>query len=428
MGLVRSIRRWDLVALTINGVIGAGILGLPSRVYGLTGTYSVLAFLVCALVASLRVLCYAEVGSRFADTGGPYRYAHSAFGPVVGFEVGWLDWLSSLASFAAVCNLLISHLGYFWPSVGSGARRSVVITVVVASLAAINVLGIRDATIVSNLFTIGKLVPLLVFVAVGLFFVNPQSYSFGRVPGYGDFSRAVLLLLFAFGGFGSAVIPAGEMREPRRDVPFALLTAMAVVTTLYILIQIVCIGTLPGLAGSERPVADASSRFLGGPGGSMVALGAVIAVLGGLHILMLATPRVPFAMAQRGQLPRALAAVQPRFHTPYVAIAVSAAVVLALTLSGTFLYAVTINAIARLLIMMATCGTLPVLRVRGHEPPAKFVVRGGWVVSAAALALCVWLLSNSPWREARDVAIAAAVGLAIFLASRPRRQGAEARP
>lgn len=414
-GLVRGIRRWDLVALTVNGIVGAGILGLPSRVFALTGSWSILAVLVCACFAGLNVLCYAEVGSRFTETGGPYRYARSAFGPVVGFEIGWLDWVSSVASTAAVCTLFVSYLGFFWPSVESGLGRWAVVTVVVTSLAAINILGVRDTAIVNNLLTIGKLAPLIVFVAAGLFFISPESYSFARVPGQGEFSKAVLLMLFAFSGFGTAVTPAGEMRDPRRDIPFALGVTMVLVTALYVLIQVVCIGTLPNLAGSHRPVADAASRFLGSFGGRMVALTAVIAVLGVLNTLMLATPRVTFAMARSGELPRALAAVHPRFHTPHVSIAVSAAVILALTLSGTFLYAVTLNAIASLFVLMTTSAALPTLRLKANQP-ARFVVPGGWLVSAASLALCVWLLSNIPVREARDVAIAAALGLLIFLA------------
>lgn len=420
-GLVRGIRRWDLVALAINGIVGAGIFGLPSKVFSLTGSYSLLVFLACIVVVSLRVLCFAEVGSRFTETGGSYLYAYRTFGPLAGFEVGWLDWISTVAATAAACNLFAGYLGYFWPAASHGVWRGAVITAVVLVLGGINIAGVRDAAIVSNVFTAGKLVPLVLFAGVGLFFISPGNFSFTPVPGYASFSRTALVLLFAFGGFGSAVVPAGEMRDPRRNVPFALLTAIGVVAVLYILIQVVCIGTLPGLADSQRPLADAAGRFLGRAGGSMVAAGALISVLGVLHALMLATPRVPFAMAQLGQAPRALAAIHPRFRTPHVAILVSATLMLALAVSETFLYAATISTVARLLIMATTCAALPVLRLTGRERPAQFVVAGGWFVSAAAVALCAWLLSNSPWREARDVAIAAAVGLVVFLAYRRTR-------
>src|SRR5215510_9471398 len=172
-GLVRGIRKWDLVAVTINGIIGAGIFGLPSKVYSLIGSYSLIAFVVCALVVMLIILCFAEVGSRFDATGGPYLYAREAFGPTVAFEVGWLIWLARLTAFAANCNLMVSYLGFFWPPATSTVWRATIITVVVVALTVLNVTGVRQAAIASDLFTIGKLVPMLIFVAVGLFFINP---------------------------------------------------------------------------------------------------------------------------------------------------------------------------------------------------------------------------------------------------------------
>src|SRR5437660_10646214 len=131
-GLVRGIRRWDLVAITINGIIGAGIFGLPSKVFSLIGAYSLIAFVVCALVVTLIILCFAEVGSRFDETGGPYLYARAAFGPTVAFEVGWLSWLARLTAFAANCNLLVSYLGFFWPAANAPVQRAIIIALVVA--------------------------------------------------------------------------------------------------------------------------------------------------------------------------------------------------------------------------------------------------------------------------------------------------------
>src|ERR687891_2067907 len=182
VGLVRGIRRWDLVAIAINGIIGAGIFGLPSKVYSLIGTYSIIAFVVCALVVALIILCFAEVSSRFDETGGPYLYAREAFPAAVAFEVGWLIWLARVTAFAANCNLMISYLSYFWNSATNSFWRASIIVFVVAVLAIINVLGIRQAAIVSNAFTIGKLVPIIIFIAVGLFFLNPQAYELGPRP------------------------------------------------------------------------------------------------------------------------------------------------------------------------------------------------------------------------------------------------------
>src|SRR5437867_3696532 len=142
-GLVRGIRKWDLVAVAINGIIGAGIFGLPAKVYALIGTYSLIAFVACAIVVTLIILCFAEVGSRFDETGGPYLCAREAFGPTVAFEVGWLSWLARLTALAANCNLLVSYLAFFWPPANSTIPRALVITGVVLSLTALNVLGVR---------------------------------------------------------------------------------------------------------------------------------------------------------------------------------------------------------------------------------------------------------------------------------------------
>lgn len=424
-GLVRGIRRWDLVAVVINGIIGAGIFGLPSKVFGLIGSYSLVAFAVCALVVTLIILCFAEVGSRYDTTGGPYLYAREAFGPLVGFEVGWLQWLARITAFAANINLLVGYLGFFWPTVGTEPWRTLIITTIVLALTAVNVVGVRKATVLGNFFTIGKLIPLILFIAAGLFFINWGNFSFGAQAGgaelgYTTFSTSVLLLIYAFTGFEMAVIPAGEVQNPQRNIPFALLTAIGIIATLYILIQFVSIGTLPGLATSTRPLADASNNFMGTAGALVISAGAMISITGNLSLLILAGSRIPFAMAEQKQLPRHLASTHKRFRTPHFSILLTAAVMLILAISGTFIYALTISAIARLLTYAATCAALPKLRRTKDAPPAKFKAPAGVIVSVAALILAGWLLSNSTLGEARDAAIAAVLGLAIYFIYRLR--------
>jgi amino acid transporter len=413
-GLVRGIRRWDLVAITINGVIGAGIFGLPSKVFSLIGSYSLLAFVACALVVTLIILCFAEVGSRFDETGGPYLYAREAFGPTIAFEVGWLIWLARLTAFAANCNLLIIYLGYFWPGATTALWRAAVIAAVVVFLTTINILGVRQAAIVSDFFTIGKLIPMLIFIAAGLFFLNPHAYALGPRPSSAAFSQSVLLLIYAFTGFEMAAIPAGEVRDPQKHLPRALLIAIAVVALLYILIQIVCVGTLPELAQSQKPLADAGTRFLGTAGGAIISAGAIISITGNLNIVLLSGSRVPFAMAEQNQLPSIIGKVHRRFFTPHIAIVCTAVLMLVLTLKQSFVQALTISAIARLLTYAATCAALPVLR-RTNAPPALFRLRGGTVISILSLLLAVWLLAHSTLGEAITAAIAAVVGLLIYV-------------
>jgi APA family basic amino acid/polyamine antiporter len=414
-GLVRGIRRWDLVALTINGIIGAGIFGLPAKVYSLIGSYSLFAFIACALVVVLIILCFAEVGSRFDETGGPYLYAREAFGPTVAFEVGWLIWLARLTAFAANCNLMVSYIGYFWPAATNTLWRASIIALVVVLLTMINLLGVREAAIVSNFFTVGKLIPILIFIAAGLFFLNAHAYALGPRPTSGAFSQSVLLLVYAFTGFEMAAIPAGEADDPRRNVPRSLLMAIAVVAVLYILIQVVCVGTLPELATSQKPLADAGNHFLGAAGGAIISAGAIISIMGNLNIVLLSGSRVPFAMAEQKQLPAFVARVNKRFFTPDVAIISTAALMLVLTLKQSFVQALTISAIARLVTYAVTCAALPVLRRRPDTTPALFHLRGGTIISIACLVLAARLLANSTLGEAVVAAAAAAVGLAVYL-------------
>jgi APA family basic amino acid/polyamine antiporter len=413
-GLVRGIRRWDLVAIAINGIIGAGIFGLPSKVYSLIGTYSLIAFVVCALVVALIILCFAEVGSRFEETGGPYLYAREAFQPAVAFEIGWLIWLARVTAFAANCNLLINYLSFFWTPATTTLWRASIIVFVVAVLATINLVGIRQAAIVSNVFTIGKLVPIIIFIAAGLFFLNPQAYEFGPAPAPGAFSQSVLLLVYAFTGFEMATIPAGEVRDPQRNLPRALIIAILVVAVLYILIQVVCVGTLPALAQSQKPLADAGAQFLGTAGGAIISAGAIISITGNLNILLLSGSRLPFAMAEQKQLPPIVGSIHKRFFTPYISILITAALMLFLTLKSSFVAALTISTIARLVTYGATCIALPLFRNRREAPPPAFRLPGGTVIAILSLLLIVWLLAHSTWQEAKAAALAAAVGLLIY--------------
>jgi APA family basic amino acid/polyamine antiporter len=421
-GLVRGIGRWDAVALTFNWIVGASIFSLPSMVYALTGTYSLFAFATCALLMVLVACCFAEVSSRFADTGGPYLYAREALGEVAGFEVGWMLWIARITASAAICNVIVSYLGYFWAPAGYGLCRAAIITALIVILTAVNIIGVRESAILSDILAIGKLIPVLLFVGAGLFFINPQSYSFATPPSPGSFSLAVSQLVFAFSGFEMAVITAGETRNPRRNMPFAVLIAIGAAVMLYILIQFVCIGTLPNLSASERPLADASNLFLGAAGASIITAGALISSTGVLGAGLLAGPRLTFAMAEQNQLPRILAVAHRRFHTPHISVLLTSSSVLALAISGTFTRNLTLSAISKLISYVATCLALFALRRRGGERPALFQLPGGPAVAAAALALCVWLLASSGWRELRDIGIAALVGLLLYLAYRLKRQ------
>jgi amino acid transporter len=315
----------------------------------------------------------------------------------------------------SLCNLFIGYLSYFVPWTGAGLWRALVITAAISSLTIINIVGVRATAASINFFTIGKLIPLLLLVGVGMFFVDPQRYSFVTPPPYTSFSQATLLLVFGYVGFETATIPAGEIRDPARHIPFALFVGIGLVVLLYVLVQAVCIGTLPQLASSERPLTDVGLHVLGAPGALIVSAGALLSITGTMNALVFATPRLLFAMAEQRQIPRAFLTTHRRFHTPYVATLFTALVMLGLTLFSTFLSALTLSTIIRLIMYMTTCAALPILRRDSGASRAAFSAPAGSIISVAAILLSVWLVSNSTWDEARLAAIASAFGLLLYV-------------
>lgn len=417
--LVRAIGRWDLTAIVINTIIGAGIFGLPAKVTALIGGYSLLAFVMCAVIIGLIVLCFAEVGSRFKDTGGPYLYAREAFGPVVGFEVGWLSWIVRVTTFAANANLLLAYLGFFYPGANQGATRVLLLAAVLLVLTAVNFAGVRQSVLLTNFFTFGKLLPLFVFAAVGLFFIQPANFTFGELPGYTSFSGATLLLIYAFVGFEASVIPAGEMRDPQKTVPFALIAALTVVAVLYIVIQVVAMGTLPGIATSERPLADAAGQFLGTWGAAFITIGALVSISGNLNVGFLTGSRMPFAMAEQKEMPQVLGLTHQRLKTPYISVLVTAVAMLVFAVQSSFISALTISTIVRLLVYAVTCAALPVFRSRENTPEAGFKAPFGIAAAILSLLLTAWLLTNVDIRkEGVMVLVLGATGLILYFSYR----------
>jgi amino acid transporter len=348
-----------------------------------------------------------------------YLYAREAFGPIVGFEVGWLYWIVRITTFATNCNALLIYVEYFNPSLAQGFGRILIISLVVVIFTIVNLIGVRQSAWLTNIFTVGKILPLFVFVLVGAFFIQPANFSFGELPAYTNFSEAVLILIYAFVGFEAAVIPAGETKEPRRSVPFALLTALVFCALLFIAIQIVAIGTLPELAQSKTPLADAAGRFMGAFGASFIVIGALISVLGNLNGGFLSASRIPYAMAEQKELPSLLAKTHEKFKTPYVSLLLTAALIFVFTLQTSFYTALTIATITRLLVYATTCAALPVLRRRADAPKAEFIAPMGIAAAILSLLLIVWLLTNVDFKkEGLALLIVAGVGFVIFAATK----------
>ncbi|HET6993355.1 MAG TPA: APC family permease [Chitinophagaceae bacterium] len=413
--LHRGIRKWDLVLMIINSIIGAGIFGLPSDIFKATNVYSIAAFVACAAIVLVFILCFAEVSSRFDKTGGPYVYILSAFGKFPAFLMGWLLLLSRIFNYATLINMLVTYLSLFYAPLQDPVPRIVVIVVVSIFLTYINHIGIRNMARLSNITTIAKLAPLAVFIIAGLFFLNTGSFNASQTPGFPAFSKAVLLLVFAFGGFESVLVGSGEINNPSRTLPFALFTATAVVAIFYILIQVVCIGTLPGLAESKRPIAEAASNFMGKTGGKMIALGAFISIVGTLNVLLFSGSRLPYAFSEEGQFPKWFSFVNNRYKTPTVSLLVVSVLVIITSIAFSFLAALTVATIIRVTVYLLVCASLIRLRKKFPGQRDYYKLKYGNLLAVAGIGLSVWLLSAAKLTELRNVAILLGIGLLVYL-------------
>jgi amino acid transporter len=361
-------------------------------------------------------LCFAEVGSRFETTGGAYLYTRAAFGRFAGFEVGWMQWVTRATSQASVVNGLALALGLG----GDPAGRAAVITALTVALAAINVRGIRESSWVVNAFTIAKLLPLGVFIVVGIAFVDPDLVLATQPVSREQISTAALLLIFTFGGYDVVPVPAGESNAPRRHVPFALIATIVIVTIVMTLAQVVTMGTLPNLAGSATPMADAAGSFMGTYGVLMIAVGSVLSMTGNNAGQVLSGSRMLFALAENGELPRVLARVHPTFRTPSNAVLLTSAVALALALSGSFAQLAAVSAVARLVTYLGASSATLVLRqarFRDAVKPATFTAPMGPLIPLLAIAVSLVILVFATPAQQLAGLYALGAGAVLFIAN-----------
>jgi basic amino acid/polyamine antiporter, APA family len=415
-GLIRAMGRWTLTALVINSIVGSGIFGLPSVVAGYVGKQSPLAYLVAAAGIGVVIACFAEVSSQFGAAGGPYLYSREAFGRFIGIEIAWLLWLVRLTAAAAAANLFVNYLAEFWPGVKVPVTRLAVLTVLIGFLAAVNVRGIKSGAAASNAFTIAKLAPLFLFVIGGGVFLARghaafpiESQSGASVP-VRDWLEAVLVLMFAYGGFEGAIIPMAEAKDPRRDAPFALFVALLTVTLLFCAIQFVVIAVLPNAAVTDRPLAAAARQIAGTTGAMLISAGALVSVYGYLTAQLLHTPRLTFALGERGDFPGFFASIHSRYKTPHISILVFAGIVWCLAAAGSFKWNVILSSVGRLFIYGFTCAALPMLRHKHPHARAYRLLSGNLF---AALGVIFMVLLASRMNLSEGIVILATIAIAI---------------
>lgn len=395
-GFARSIGRWAMTGLVINCIVGSGIFGLPGELNRLLGRASPIAMIAAGLLMASIMAPAAEVASQFSEPGGAYLYARKVFGRFVGLQIGWFSLLSCVAAAAAIANLFVVYLAGELPSAGRGLMRALVLLAFVGIPASVNHFGVSKGATLSSILVISKILPLGIIIMLGLarFSGRLQMIHTAEIvaPGWGAWLNALLLLMFAYQGFEYAIIPGGEVDNPRRTLPFSLAVGLAVVVTIYTLLQFVTVATV-GTSTSARSVADTASALIGPAGGILTTIAVLMSTGGANSSLMLDSPRLMFSLAAEGEFPKPLARLHPRFRTPSVAIWCFAALVWLLAVSGGFFWLLAVTAAASMVMYISICAAL--IQLRRTQPQADALrVRLGPVLSGIGIFMSLVLIAR----------------------------------
>jgi APA family basic amino acid/polyamine antiporter len=423
--LRRAVTRWQIVGMSMNGVIGSGVYLLPAAAAALLGPSSLWAVPLAGVAVLLLALCFAEAGSHFDEPGAAYIYTREAFGEFAGFQVGWMTWLARLASAAALWNGFVQALSFVVPGAGEGGTRVVLILLPLTFFCVVNLVGVQHAARLEVGLAVAKTLPLLLLLAFGITAIDGSLLVTTTLPDAASLGAAALLLLYAYAGFENTAAAAGEFKNPQRDVPFALITVIVAVTLLYTLIQLVALGTLPDLAARAdgAPLADAALVVIGAWGALLMTLGAVLSIGGNVGNTMLVGSRYLYALASSGYGPPILARVHPRFQTPAWAIVTQAALTAVLAISGSFVQLALLSVVARCATYIGTAAAVPVLRRKFPTTEHTIVLPGGATIPALALLVCVAFLASSTATNLSAGAIALVLGAAVYASRRMAQTG-----
>lgn len=417
--LPRNLGLWGIWMLVVNGLIGAGIFGLPGGAATLAGEYSVLVYAFCALLILPIILCFAELGSYFRGTGGPIRYGTLAFGPFVGFQGGWLYYVARLISFSANTVLLTDSISYFISGASTGTGRIISLAVICVGLSVINVLGSIQSIRSMTLFTVIKfavliLLPLGGFIILGST-VIPSFVS--PIPPSENLGAATLLLIYAFIGFEGVAVPAGEAKRPERDIPLGLLLGLAVVAVLYMVIQLVSQAAVPNLANSKTPLLDVSASLFGPVGAIVLMVGVAASVLANLLGSMFSATRVTYALSLEKSLPSWFGEVHSRYLTPANSVVFFGLAAFLLAVFGSFTALAAMTVLSRLFLYGMSCAAIPKLRSQ-FRGEGRFILKGGYTIPVLGIGACLWLMLQVSFQSVWLTAIFVGIGSLLYWAGK----------
>ncbi len=374
--------------MSVNGMIGAGIFALPALLYDKAGLFAPWLFLIFGALFASGLLIAARLATMFRASGGPQLYAHAAFGPTVGFQVGWLLVIAMAVGRAATLHVLVSYLAVFFPVLDGPVARPLAVLALLAALGGLTLSGMRRAVAGLVVGTVLKITPIVV-LCIAAFAVGGISTSF-KLPEFGAFESVALLVYFAFAGAGTVACSAGEVVNPRRTLPRAMLLSLAIIIAFYMTVQWAYIAAGAPAGNQGTPLAAAAGVVLGQGGVIALTLAAVFSIASNALNGFIGGPRVIFGMAERGLLPERLAHVSSRFLTPDWAIALFTLLVAGVALSGKFAFLAEVTALGNQFLVLCMVAAFVVFRRRAHESAAKGMTAFWWAMVAVSTAFSVY--------------------------------------
>jgi len=426
--LLRAIGFLGIALLALNGVIGAGIFALPATIAAKAGVWSPWLFLIVGLLVITIVLTFAELSSYFKDSGGPILFTMQAFGPLVGFSTGWILFLSRMTAFAANTTVMALYLGALVPWFASGTGRAILIIATCSGLTLANYIGVRDGVRTMGILTFLKLTPIVLMIGLGLQYVSGDTLFPASMPTIDDIGGTTLLLIYAYVGFESTTVVSGEAVDPKRTLPRALVSTIVGIGLLYFLIVLVYISVLPDADGSATLV-DVGEVLMGPVGAVAITLAAVFSIGGNLASIMLAVPRLTFALAEQRLLPHWFGAVHERYSTPGNSILFLGALGMLFALTGSFVWLAAASSLTRLISYGLCIGALPVIRRQASEEARAeaYRLKGGYTIPAIAMLVSIWIALQSAADAWIMTGLLLAAGLVLYWLSRQRRERHAAR-
>lgn len=411
-GLRRDIGFTGSAFLSFNGIVGAGIFALPATLHLQFGTFSPWLFPIFGLLVLVFALPFARLASLFSGTGGPVLYA-APFGPLVAFQTGWLYYLAKVTSLAANAHVFATYAAWLWAPLGGPVGRIVTVVVLIAALASINVAGIRRAIRAIDIMTLLKALPLVALAIWGLASA-PVVPAPGPPPAFSAIEAAALLTLYAFIGFENGVVPAGETRDPGRTIPRAMIGTIVATVMLYFVVQLAYVSVMPVGGEPDAPLAAFAETLIGPAGAILLALVAMMSVAGNLTGNLASSPRVTFAMAEGGMLPRWFGAISARYATPANSIMFLALVAIVLAVSGSFVWLAVVSTLARMIVYAVSIAALPAAQRRCGVAGGA----GMMILMVAGLAVCGWVALQSAWTSWAMLGGLLVLGLLLYLIAR----------